>query len=40
MTYDGRRLMMKDYNEDDLKNKEDFHIGGRIEYEIKESKIK
>ena len=28
-TYDGRRLMMKDDNEDDLKNKEDLHIGGR-----------
>ena len=29
MIYDGRRLMMKDDNEDDLKNKEDLHIGGR-----------
>ena len=27
-TYDERRLMMKDANEDDLKNKEDLHIGG------------
>ena len=29
MTYDGRRLMMKDNNEDDLKNKKDLYIGGR-----------
>ena len=27
--YDGRRLKMKDDNEEDLKNKEDLHIGGR-----------
>ena len=38
MTYDGRLLMMKDDNEDDLKNKEDLHIGGRIEYKIKKVK--
>ena len=29
MTYDRRQLMMKEYNEDDLKNKEDLHIAGR-----------
>ena len=29
MTYDERQLMMKDDNEDDLKNKEDLNIGGR-----------
>ena len=28
MTYEERQLMMKDDNEDDLKNKEDLHIGG------------
>ena len=28
-TYDGRRFMMEDDNEDDFKNKEDLHIGGR-----------
>ena len=29
MNYDGRQLMRKDDNEEDLKNKEDLHIGGR-----------
>ena len=35
--------MMKDNNEDDLKNKEDLHIGGRhtvLDIEFKKNKIK